>query len=52
MKSKLIIDAVELNDFNEVIACKGRIISKNKIVELDELCYQQMLIDLGIDKVI
>jgi hypothetical protein len=52
MKRKMIIDEVEIGEINgEVmpVAWKGRMISKNKIVELDKLCYRQILIDLGID---
>lgn len=46
---KAIIDEITLGDNGKVIACKGRIVSKNKIVNLDNLYYKQILVDLGIE---
>jgi hypothetical protein len=52
MKRKMVIDEIELGEISgeiRPVAWKGRMINKNKIVELDKLCYRQILIDLDID---
>lgn len=41
----------ELDDFGEIIAMKGRIEPKNRFEMdyLNDICYQQIMVDLGID---
>ena len=47
----MIIDVIELNDDNQIIAMQGRYLAKNKFEQdfLNDICYQQIMVDLGID---
>ncbi len=49
MEKEAIVKEVTLNDNGEIVAVKGEFVTKKRIVELDNLCYRQILIDLGIE---